>query len=61
MTIGIVGLGVVGGALQKDFVTKNVNVIGYDKYKKIGNIEDTLICEIILLCLPTPYIELIKS
>jgi len=61
MNIGIIGLGVVGGATNDYFLDKGINVIGYDKYKKIGNIENTLSCEIIFLCLPTPFDIKIKK
>lgn len=55
MYISIIGLGVVGKATHDYFLEKGINVIGYDKYKKIGNIENTLLCKIIFLCLPTPF------
>ena len=31
--IGIIGLGFVGGAILQSFLTKNIDVIGYDKYQ----------------------------
>ena len=55
MYISIIGLGVVGKATHDYFLEKGINVIGYDKYKKIGNIKSTLSCKIIFLCLPTPF------
>ena len=33
MKIGIIGIGCVGTALQKDFIDKNINISIYDKYK----------------------------
>ena len=59
MTIGIVGIGFVGSALLKSFQLKNLNIVTYDKYKDggIGDINDLLNCNIIFLCLPTPYSE----
>ena len=55
--VGVIGLGVVGNALHQVFKEKKVNVIGYDKYKNggIGNINDCVKCDIIFLCLPTPF------
>lgn len=55
MNIGIIGIGVVGSALLKDFEIKNINVNSYDKYKNIGNFFDILNSDIVFLCLPTPY------
>ncbi len=61
MKIGIIGLGVVGSAVFKSFEKKNLDPIGYDKYKHIGTLYDTLLCELLFLCLPTPYDPDIKS
>ena len=57
--IGIIGLGFVGGAMLESFKLKNIDVIGYDKYKKGGirYINDILCCDIVFLCLPTLYSE----
>jgi len=55
MKIGIAGIGVVGSAIFKSFENKNINVIGYDKFKNIGSLISLLTCDIIFLCLPTPY------
>ena len=57
MKIGIIGIGVVGSAIFRDFCEKGVDVKGYDKYKDggMGTIEELLDCDIIFLCLPTPY------
>jgi len=55
--IGIIGLGFVGGAILQSFREKNIDVIGYDKYKNggIGNLLDILLCDIAFLCLPTLF------
>ncbi len=53
--IGVIGLGMVGGTLAKWFKRKKIKFIGYDKYKKIGNLKDLEDCKIIFLCLPSPY------
>ena len=57
MKIGIIGIGCVGNAIKEDFTSKGIEVIIYDKYKNggIGLFEHTLICDLIFLCLPTPY------
>ena len=59
--IGIIGLGFVGDSMYKSFslkgLEKNINLIGYDKYKDggIGKFEDILCCDILFLALPTKY------
>lgn len=53
--IGVVGIGVVGGAAYKSFSEHHIDVVGYDKYKKIGSINEILNTDIIFLCLPTLY------
>jgi len=56
MKIGIIGLGFVGGSMLKSFTEKNVtDVIGYDKYKQIGSLEECLNCDVLFLALPTLY------
>lgn len=56
--IGIYGAGIVGGATGKLFETMasgKIEVVYYDKYKKIGSKEEVVQkCDIIFLCLPTP-------
>jgi len=49
--IGIVGIGVVGGAMGKALK----GAVLYDKYKKIGDIDKINSCDIIIVCVPTPY------
>ncbi len=51
--IGIVGVGMVGGALSKVIT----NPLIYDKYKTMGSIEEINQADIIFLCVPTPYEE----
>jgi UDPglucose 6-dehydrogenase len=61
--IGIIGLGFVGSAIYSSFKKLSINVYGFDKYKKddntntvgIGTFEEVILCNIIFLCLPTPY------
>ena len=53
--IFIIGVGMVGGAIEKSLKCKNIKFSCYDKYKKIGNIEESLKSNIVFLCLPTPY------
>jgi UDPglucose 6-dehydrogenase len=53
-TIGIVGLGVVGGSVARAFAEVGVSVCGYDRYLDIGKPEDLAGCDVVFLCVPTP-------
>lgn len=55
MKVGVVGLGVVGSAIFKNFLEKKIKALGYDKYKNIGQINDILSCKFLFLCLPTSF------
>jgi len=54
-SIGICGLGTVGGAIRDFLIRKGQNVYEYDKPKKIGLIDDLVRSDLVLLCLPTPF------
>lgn len=54
--IGIIGLGYVGGAIQRYFERKGQNQLFiFDKYKKIGSPEEVSKADIIFAAVPTPY------
>ena len=55
MRVGVIGIGVVGGAVAKSFRTHDIDLVTYDKFKNIGNFEDMLTTDIVFLCLPTLY------
>ena len=55
--IGIIGLGFVGGAMFKSFKLKNIDVIGYDKFKESNSFDEILKTNIVFLCLPTLFDE----
>jgi UDPglucose 6-dehydrogenase len=61
MIIGICGLGFVGNAIQYALNHYNIDCIIYDLYKNIGDIERLLNTDIIFLCLPTQYNEIIHK
>jgi UDPglucose 6-dehydrogenase len=54
VTVGIVGLGVVGGTVQRAFADADVPTQGYDPLLGIGAIEDLSSCPAVFLCVPTP-------
>ena len=49
--IGIIGIGAVGGAVASVML----NAVLYDKYKKIGSVEEINKADIIFICVPTPW------
>jgi UDPglucose 6-dehydrogenase len=60
MKIGVCGMGFVGSNLYRWFVESNQDVYGYDVDEgrcKVKTFEEILSCEVIFLCLPTPYRE----
>jgi UDPglucose 6-dehydrogenase len=52
--IGVIGLGMVGGALQRYFERKSVELFLYDKDKKIGSSDEVMKADYIYICVPTP-------
>lgn len=62
--IGIIGLGFVGGAINKTLREKGVNVCIYDKFKPEYSDFDKFYAhfpDMIFVCVPTPYISSINS
>lgn len=58
MKVSVIGLGFVGSAMFESFKQKGVtDLTGYDKYKKIGSLDECINSDIIFLALPTPYQE----
>lgn len=58
MKIGIVGVGMVGGALE-EYLKKNkdIKLFVYDKGQKRGSLEEVNKGDVIFICVPTPYRE----
>ncbi|HSX21331.1 MAG TPA: hypothetical protein VLE97_00995 [Gaiellaceae bacterium] len=54
MTVGVVGLGVVGGTLRDAFERREIATVGYDPYLGIGARSDLLACGIVFVCVSTP-------
>ncbi len=55
LKIGIVGVGMVGGALQRYFEKKGFKLFLYDKGRNLGSPEEVNQADIIFICVPTPY------
>ena len=56
--IGVVGVGMVGGAVQRYFEKKEgVELFLYDKGKNLGSSEEVNKAEIVFVCVPTPYLK----
>lgn len=53
--IGIVGVGMVGGALRRYFEGRGLKLFLYDKGRNLGSIEEVNQAEIIFICVPTPF------
>ncbi len=54
---GIIGLGMVGGALKRYFATQNEEVLFYDKGDGDGSMEEVNNADVIFICVPTPFKE----
>ncbi len=53
-TIGVIGLGTVGGALFEGLRTAGIRAIGYDPYLAVGSPGSLAGCSVLFLCVPTP-------
>ncbi|MDO8676852.1 MAG: hypothetical protein Q7K16_04400 [Candidatus Azambacteria bacterium] len=52
--IGIIGVGILGGAVKSYFEDEGYEVFCYDKFKGIGSVEEVNNAQIIFICVPTP-------
>ena len=52
--IGVVGVGVLGGAVKSYFKERGHRVFCYDRFKAIGSIVWVNSADIIFICVPTP-------
>ena len=59
ISVGVIGLGFVGGSMLKSFLLKKADACGYDKFKDggIGTFESMLNKDILFLALPTLFDE----
>jgi UDPglucose 6-dehydrogenase len=53
--IGIIGVGFVGEAVRKYFVSRKIKPLLYDKFKRLGSAQEVSRAEIVFICVPTPY------
>ena len=54
--IGIIGVGIVGGAVESYYKNEGYEVIVYDKFKERGSVDAVNSRDFIFCCLPTPHI-----
>ncbi len=54
--VGIIGVGFVGGAARQYFETLPLELFLYDKYKKLGSVEDVNRAQVIFVATPTPFV-----
>ena len=60
--VAIAGCGIVGGSMLKFCQDRNINVVGYDKFKPNMNDFNVLLdTDVVFLCLPTQYNEKLKN
>lgn len=57
LKIGLMGAGMVGGALERWFLKEGTVPLVYDKYKNRGSLDEVNQADIIFVCVPTPYNE----
>lgn len=53
--IGIVGIGMVGGAVKNYFDKMGRKLFLYDKGRNIGSLEEVNNADVVFVCVPTPY------
>jgi len=55
LKLGIIGVGMVGGASKNYFERKGIKPFLYDKGKNLGSIEEVNQADVIFICVPTPF------
>jgi len=55
-TIGIMGVGVVGGAVRNYLETTGVDPLLYDPGKGLGSLAEINQADLVYVCVPTPYV-----
>lgn len=54
-TVGIIGTGMVGGAMLRYYQEKAIQPFIFDKYKNLGSMDEVNKAEVIFVCVPTPF------
>tara|TARA_B100002051_G_scaffold106341_1_gene101447 strand:+ start:1144 stop:1989 length:846 start_codon:yes stop_codon:yes gene_type:complete len=57
ISVGVIGIGFVGGAVVRSLRNKGITVATYDLHRESGEFEDVESCSVVFLCLPTQYDE----
>ena len=55
--VGIMGVGVVGGAVLNYFRLEGINPLLYDPGKNLGSIQEINQADLVYMCVPTPYVH----
>ena len=55
--VGIMGVGVVGGAVLNYFRLEGINPLLYDPVKNLGSIQEINQADLFYMCVPTPYVH----
>ncbi len=55
LKFGVIGVGMVGGALKSYFEKQDIKPFLYDKGKNLGSVEQANQADIIFICVPTPF------
>jgi UDPglucose 6-dehydrogenase len=53
--IGIIGVGMVGGALKRYFEKRGFKLFLFDKGKSLGSVDEVNKADVIFICVPTPF------
>jgi len=53
--IGIMGIGIVGGALRNYFEKEGTKPFLYDEGKNLGSLEEINQADVVFICVPTPF------
>jgi len=57
LKMGIIGVGMVGGAIKRYFEKQGKGVLVYDKGQNLGSLNEVNLADMIFICVPTPYDE----
>jgi UDPglucose 6-dehydrogenase len=57
LSIGVMGVGVVGGAVRAYFQGSGEDVLCYDKFNGAGSLDEVNQADVVFVCVPTPYVS----